>query len=204
MPGIIHWNASYMVANRFLTACGIVGVDFGCIRKGPRLADFEQKAWAIVHGSEHGIIWQELEIAPNSLKRLLYACNWISNYLWDCSCGFRVHWQGSEIGRFLAKTLGYSPWIQTWRILVNAGNRSKLSETPRTCLRDQTYAWRARERPLWVRGWKARTTFPVLSFWASFGLHFYVLYGRWPESSRRHRMDLMRSLYQRHSPYPPE
>ena len=44
-----------MLANWFLTACGIVG--FGWIRKGPKLADFEQKAWAIAHGFEHGEFW---------------------------------------------------------------------------------------------------------------------------------------------------
>ena len=33
-------------------------------------ADFEQKAWAIAHGFEHGRFWQVVEIAPNSLKRL--------------------------------------------------------------------------------------------------------------------------------------
>ena len=31
-----------MLSNGFLTACGIVRVDFGWIRKGPKLADFEQ------------------------------------------------------------------------------------------------------------------------------------------------------------------
>ena len=31
------------------------------------------------------------------------------------------------------KPVGYSPWFWTWRILVTAGNRSILSETPFTC-----------------------------------------------------------------------
>ena len=47
------WNASYRLENGLLTDCGIVRVDFGWIRKGPNLADFEQKA----HGFEHGGFW---------------------------------------------------------------------------------------------------------------------------------------------------
>ena len=57
-------------------------------------------------------------------------CKWISNCLRNCSCGFRVNSQESEIGRFWAKSLGYSPWFWTERILVSAGNRSRLPETP--------------------------------------------------------------------------
>ena len=53
-----------------MTACATVCVDLGWIRKGRKLADFEQKAWAIAHDCEHGRFWQLLEIAPNSLKRL--------------------------------------------------------------------------------------------------------------------------------------
>ena len=33
------WNASYMLANGFLTACGIVGVDFVWLRMSPKLAN---------------------------------------------------------------------------------------------------------------------------------------------------------------------
>ena len=39
-----------MLANEFLTTFGIVGEDFGWIPKGTKLADFEQKAWALAHG----------------------------------------------------------------------------------------------------------------------------------------------------------
>ena len=69
----------------------------------------------------------------NSLKRL-YACKLISNCLRDRLYGLRVNSQVSEIGRFWAKSLGYSPWFWTWRILVSAGSRSKLPETPPSCL----------------------------------------------------------------------
>ena len=63
------WKDSYMVANGFLIACGTIWMDFGWIRWGPNLADFEQKAWAIAHAFEHGGFWQVLEIAPNLPER---------------------------------------------------------------------------------------------------------------------------------------
>ena len=129
------WNASYLLENRFLTTFELVGDDLGWIRKGPKSTDFEQKAWAIAHGFEDGGFGQVSEIAPNSLKRLLFACKWIFNYLRDCSCGFRVNSQWSEIGRIWAKSLGYSPWFWTWRIWAGAENRSKLPETPPICLK---------------------------------------------------------------------
>ena len=56
------WNASYILANGFLSTCGIVSVNFGWIRQGRKLADFEQKAWAIAHGFEHGRFGQVLEM----------------------------------------------------------------------------------------------------------------------------------------------
>ena len=46
------WNASYILENTFLTAFGIIAMDFGWIRKGPKVADFELKPWAIAHGFE--------------------------------------------------------------------------------------------------------------------------------------------------------
>ena len=52
-------------------------MDSGWIRYGPEVADFEQKAWAIAHAFEHGGFWQVLEIAPNFLKGLIYACKLI-------------------------------------------------------------------------------------------------------------------------------
>ena len=122
--------ASYMLGNGFLTPCGNVCADFGWIREGRLLAVFEQKAWAIAHVFEHGGFWQVPEIAPNSPKSLLDPSKLISNSSRDCLCRFRVNSQGSEIGSFLAKSLDYSPWFRTWRILSSPGNRSKFSETP--------------------------------------------------------------------------
>ena len=128
------WNASYVLANGFLTTCEIVRVDFEWICNGPKLAEFEQKAWTIAHGFEDGGFGQVSEIAPNSLKRLLRACKWIFNYLRDCSWGVWVNSQWSDIGRIWAKSLYYSPWFWRWRILASVGNRSKLHETRATCL----------------------------------------------------------------------
>ena len=48
------WKASDVLANAFLTTFENVCEDFGGIPKGPNLADFYQKAWAIAHGFEHG------------------------------------------------------------------------------------------------------------------------------------------------------
>ena len=114
----------------FVTACATVCVDLGWIRKGLKSADFVKKAWAIAHGFEHGRFWQVLEFAPNSLKRLQNRSKMICDCLRDCLCRFMVKSEGSKIGRFRAKGLGYSPWFWTWPILASPGNRSKLSETP--------------------------------------------------------------------------
>ena len=46
-----------MLASAFLSPCGTVCIDFGYIRKGPKLAVFQEKAWAIAHGFEHGGFW---------------------------------------------------------------------------------------------------------------------------------------------------
>ena len=119
-------NPSKMI----LTPCATLCIDFGWIRKGRKLAGFEQKAWAIAHGFEHGRFWQVLEIAPNTLKRLLNPSKMISNFFRDSLYRFRVNSQGSKIGRFWAKSLSYSPWFWTWPILVTPGNRSKFSKTP--------------------------------------------------------------------------
>ena len=118
------------------TLCGTCYADLGWIRKGWKSADFEQKAWVIAHGFEHGGFWQVLEIAPNSLKRLQIPSKIISNSLRDLLCRFRVNSQGSKIGRFWAKSLGCSPWVWTSRILAIPWNRSKLSETPPNTLQN--------------------------------------------------------------------
>ena len=123
------WNASKTLLKWFLTPCATVCVDFGWIRKGRNLSVFEQKAWAIAHGFEHGRFWQVLEIASNSLKRFQNPSKTISNSLRDYLCRFRMNSQGSKFGRFWAKRLGYSPWFWTWPILASPGNRFKFSET---------------------------------------------------------------------------
>ena len=124
------WNGSWILQKWFLYLSSTVCVDFGRFRKGRKSAVFEQKPWAIAHGFEHGGFSKVLEIAPNSLKRLLNPSKMIFNSLRDRLCRFRAISQGSKIGRFWAKTLGYSPRFWTWRIFEGTGNRSKLSETP--------------------------------------------------------------------------
>ena len=80
------WNARKTVLKWFVTASATVCVDLGSIRKGRKLADFEQKAWAIAHAFEHGRFGQLLEIAPNSLKRLQNRSKIICDCLRDGLC----------------------------------------------------------------------------------------------------------------------
>ena len=124
------WNAFKTVLKWFVNACATVCVDLGWFLKCRKLADFEQKAWAIAHGFEHGRFFELLEIAPNSLKRLQNRSKLVCDCFRDCLCRFRVNFQGSKIGRFWAKCLVYSPSFWTGPIFWTPGNRSKLSETP--------------------------------------------------------------------------
>ena len=124
------WNASKTSVKYFLAASVNVCVDLGRIRQGRNLGDFEQKAWAIAHGFEHGRFGHVLEIAPYSLKRLQNHRKIISGCFCHCMCWFRVNSPGSKFRRFWAKSLGDSPRFWTWPIWACRGNRSKLSETP--------------------------------------------------------------------------
>ena len=124
------WNASKTVLKWFVTASATVCVDLGWFRKCRKLADFEQKAWAIAHGFEHGRFFELLEIVRNFLKRLQNRSKTICDSFRDCLCQFRVISQVSKISRFWAKGLSYSPWFWTWPIFWDPGKRSKLSETP--------------------------------------------------------------------------
>ena len=47
-------NVAYMLENGFRTVFWLIRKDSVRIRKGPKSTDFEQKAWAIAHGFEHG------------------------------------------------------------------------------------------------------------------------------------------------------
>ena len=126
------WNASYMLGK-----CPKLAVFEK--KPGLKMADLGQgwkslarKCVSSCFGSclcrENGGFGSGGEIAPNSLKRFLYA-----TCFRECMCRFWVNSQGSEIGRFWAKTLGYSPWFWKWRIWIRTGNRSKLSETLPIC-----------------------------------------------------------------------
>ena len=137
------WNASKTVLTWFVTASATVCVDLGWIRKGRKLADFEQKAWAIAHGFEHGRFSQVLEIAPNSLKRLQNRSKMICDCLRDCVCWFMVNSQGSKIGRFWAKGLAIAHGFEHgrfWQVLEIAPNSLKRlqnrSKMICDCLRD--------------------------------------------------------------------
>ena len=46
------WNVSYVLAIGLSTFFGIIGEDFERIPRGPKSADFDQKAWTIAHGFE--------------------------------------------------------------------------------------------------------------------------------------------------------
>ena len=124
------WNAFKTVPKWFANASATVCVGLGWIPKGRKLADFEQKAWAIAHGFEYGRFFELLEIAPNSLKRLQNRSKLVCDCFRDCLCRFRVNSQGSKIDRFWAKCLGYSPSFWTGPIFWTPANSSKLSETP--------------------------------------------------------------------------
>ena len=124
------WNAFKTVLKLFVTASATVFFDLGGIRNCRKLADFEHRTWAIAHGFEDGRFFELLEIAPNSLKRLQNRSKMICKCFRDFLSRFRVNSQGSKIGRFWAKGLGYSPWLWTRPILASPGNRSKISETP--------------------------------------------------------------------------
>ena len=119
------WNASKTVRKWFVTACVTVCVDLACICNGRKLACFEKKACALAHGFEQGRFFELLEITPNSLKRLKNRSKMICDCFRDYLCRFRVNSQGSKIGRFWAKGLGYSPWFWTSPIFWTPGNRRK-------------------------------------------------------------------------------
>ena len=86
-----HWNASKTVIKWFVASPGNVCVDLKGIRTGRKFAYFEQKAWAISHGFDHGRFREIMEIASNSLKRLQNRSKMICDCLRDCLCWFSVH-----------------------------------------------------------------------------------------------------------------
>ena len=136
-------NASKTVLKWFVTAWATLCVDLGWIRKGRILADFEEKAWAIAQGFEHGQFFELQEIAPNSLQRLHSRSKMICDCVLDCLCQYWGKSYASKIGRFWAKGLGYSPWFWTWPILASPGNRSTFCETPPKSF----------ENDLWLLAW---------------------------------------------------
>ena len=124
------WNASRTVLKLFVTACVTVCVDLEWIRKGRKLADFEQKASTIAHRFWTWPILASRGNAANSLKRLQNR----SKIICDCSSRlfvrFKVNSQGSKFGRLGAKGLGYNPQVLNMADFASPVNRSTLSETP--------------------------------------------------------------------------
>ena len=137
-------NGSKTVLKWFATACVTVCVDLEWIRKGRKLADFEQKAWAIAHGFEHGRFWQVLEIASHSLKRLQTRSKMIWDWWRDTVCA-DLGWIGK--GRKLAD-FDQNSWAiahafergRFWQVLEIARNSPKWlqnrSKMICDCLRD--------------------------------------------------------------------
>ena len=126
------WKDSYRLANGFLSACGTVWMDFGWIRYSPKLADFEQKPWAIAHAFEHGGFGQVLEIAPNFWKDSYMLPNGFLSACGTIWMDFGWIRQGPKLADW-AKSLGYSPSFWPWPILAIVGNRTKLSERTPIC-----------------------------------------------------------------------
>ena len=124
------WNASKTVLKWFANASATVCVDLGWFRKNRKLADFEQRAWAIAHGFEHGRFWQVLEIVPNSLKRLYNRSKMICECLRDFLFRVNVNSQVSKIGQFLTKgiypmVLNMADFLNSWKSFQTLWNAFK-------------------------------------------------------------------------------
>ena len=137
------FNASKTVLKRFVTGCATVGVDLGWIGNGRKLADFDQKAWAIAHGFEHGRFWQVLAIAANSLKRLQNCSEMIFDCLRNCLCRYRATSQGIKLSDFEQKAWAIAHGFEHgrfWKVLemapISQKNLINPSKTIYDCLRD--------------------------------------------------------------------
>ena len=126
-----------------MTTCATVCVDLGRIRKGRKSEDFEQKAWAIAHGFEHGRFWQVLEIASSSLKRLQNPSKLICDCLRDCLCRFGVNSNGRKSADFEQKAWAIAHGFEHgrfWQVLETASSSLKRLQNPSKlicdCLRD--------------------------------------------------------------------
>ena len=111
---------------------GTVCVDLGWIRKGRKLADFEQKAWAIAHGFEHGRFWQVLEIAPNSLETpAKTVLKWFVSACANVCIDLGWIRKRSKIGRFeqkawaIAHGLKMADFGKSWKSLQTLWNACK-------------------------------------------------------------------------------
>ena len=126
-----------------MTACETVCVDLVWISKSRKLADFEQKAWAIAHGFEHCGLRYVLEIAPHSLKRLQNHSKIICDCLRNCLCRFRANSQGRKFADIEQKAWAIAHGFEHsrfWQVLEIAANSLKRlqnrSEMICDCLHD--------------------------------------------------------------------
>ena len=122
------WNASKTALKLFVTACATVWVDLGCIWKGRNWGDFDQKAWAIAHGFEHGRFFELLEIAPNSLKRLQTVLKWFVTACPTVCVDLVCICKSRKLAYFEQKACAIAHGFEHGRFREICGNRTKPSE----------------------------------------------------------------------------
>ena len=111
-----------------MTACPTFCVDLGSIRKGRKLADFEQKAWAIAHGFEHADFGKSCKW----LQTLRNACKTVLKWFVTACATFCVDLGGIREGRKFAD-FEQKAWAiahgfehaRIWRVLEIAPNSLK-------------------------------------------------------------------------------
>ena len=115
------WNASYMLANEFLSARAIASEDFRGIPKGQKSVDFEGRA-VVLKMADFGQCQESFQTPRDAAIMLangfLSAC---ASVKWR----FQVNSQWPEIGRFWAKSLGYSQGFPQKDFYIAVEKRSK-------------------------------------------------------------------------------
>ena len=116
------WNISYMLANGFLTACGIVSVvsgEFARVRNWP-IFNKTPGLWPMVLTK-----WRILVSAGNRSKLPETPPTYlqmVSNYLRDCLCGFGWIRKGPKLADFEQKA-----WLgKCWKSLQTPCNTSYM------------------------------------------------------------------------------
>ena len=125
------WNAAKTVLKWFVSACANVCVDLGWIRKGRKLADFEQKAWAIAHGlnmADFGKSLKSLQTLWNACKTVLKwfvsACAEVCVDLgWIRKCRKLADFEQNAWA--IAHGLNMADFGKSWKSLQTIWNASK-------------------------------------------------------------------------------